>query len=89
MSDFVKFTIHRNFASGDFSIFQNFQFFIFFRIHAFTGTLRTIALLFDIWVWYFAKNLVLMGDTDKTPVQELAEVEEQDVKQVEEMPLGI
>jgi len=59
------------------------------RIHAFTGALRTIALLFDIWVWYYAKNLVLMGDTNKSPAEEIAEGEEEDAKEVERKPIGV
>lgn len=52
-----------------------------------TGTLLIIALLFDIWVWFHAQNLVLMENVYKPPAQEIAQTEEQDAKQLEELPI--
>lgn len=35
------------------------------RIHAMYGVLRATGLLFDIWVWYWAANLILMKSNKK------------------------
>lgn len=43
--------------------------YIQFRIYIFNGALRGFALLFDVWVWYYAKNLKLMEEEDETPKQ--------------------
>ena len=39
--------------------------FMFFRMHVFYGILRGLALLLDVWVWYFAKDLKLMTEDDE------------------------
>jgi len=36
-----------------------------FRMHVFYGVLRGIALLSDVWVWYFAEGLKLVSDDDE------------------------
>jgi len=41
------------------------------RIYIFQGALRVFALIFDVWVWYYAKNLKLMEeDEDQDQGQE-------------------
>lgn len=39
---------------------------LFFRIHSIYGVLRATGLLFDIWVWYWAANLLLMKEPGKS-----------------------
>lgn len=34
------------------------------RIHVMYGILRATGLLFDVWVWYWAANLLMMKEPD-------------------------
>jgi len=39
------------------------------RLYLFSGGLRVLSMIFDVWVWYFAKNLKLMEDNEEQEQQ--------------------